>query len=112
MGQQYVDLLKAQQLGTELLGPDGKIMHPSSDNSMTNSNCDTIKSKLALSSGNNKGSLEKNSTKTKENISSTCSTEETQYVCPRCAKTKSFSSLSNTYRHLINGKTFFRFNYY
>ena len=95
MGQQYVDLLKAQQQSTKLLGPDGKIIHPF--NHQENS-------KLPLSAGKVKNNLEKIINNPKENVSSICTTSETRNICPRCMK--EFSSLSNTYRHLINGKEY------
>ena len=102
MGQQYVDLQKAQMLGTELIGPDGKIIAPSGLNFFMNQDRDSKKPKLAFCSEKNKDSVEKKVNKAKENI--LCSVEEwNRFICPRC--TKAFSSLSNTYRHLINGKT-------
>ena len=35
MGEQYVDLQKAQQLGTEVIGPDGRILNPSHQDTLT-----------------------------------------------------------------------------
>lgn len=93
MGQQYVDLQKAQKLGTSLLGPDGKTIHRFNHHE---------KSNFPLSHGKCKDNLEKSITKGKESVSSTYTTSETRKICPRCMK--EFSSLSNTYRHLINGK--------
>ena len=93
MGQQYVNLQKAQKLGTSLLGPDGKIIHPFNPHE---------KSNLLLSRGKCKDNLEKTITKEKKSVAGPCTTSEARYICPRC--TKEFSSLSNTYRHLINGK--------
>ena len=95
MGQQYVELQKAQKLGTKLIGPDGKIIQPFSHQE---------KPKSPLSSGKSKDNLEKSINAPKESIPSTCSSYETRNVCPRCSK--EFSSLSNVYRHLINGRKY------
>ena len=91
MGQQYNDLQKAQKLGTHLLGPDGKIIYPSSHEPWTTN--DPTKGK-ELS--------EKTMNKVKDSPVNSGDGVEKINVCPRCDK--EFTSCSNVYRHLINGK--------
>ena len=91
MGQQYNDLQKAQKLGTHLLGPDGKIIYPSSHEPWT-ANDPTKGKELS----------EKTMNKVKDSPVNSGDGVEKINVCPRCDK--EFTSCSNVYRHLINGK--------
>ena len=101
MGQQYVELQNAQKLGTHFLGPDGKIIYPSVYDSWTaDSSNNKARSMVSVFKGIDV-SDKTASNKPKESSNSSPNAGETQYLCPRCSK--EFSSVSNTYRHLVNG---------
>ena len=97
MGEQYVDLQKAQQLGTEVIGPDGRILNPSHQDTLTVDDF-IAKSLSAQSSPRDNYTLD--SSMVNENGSDTSG--DKFYACPRCSK--EFSSCSNVYRHLVNGE--------
>ena len=101
MGQQYVELQKAQKLGTHLLGPDGKIIYPSYYDSWTAGNSSTKANSIAIASNGLDVSDNIESNKPMESSESSPNVGERQFICPRCSK--EFSSCSNTYRHLVNG---------
>jgi len=101
MGQQYVELQKAQKLGSHFLGPDGKIIYPSFYDSWTADNSNNKASSMVSASKGVDVSDKNASNKPKESSNSSPNAGETQYLCPRCSK--EFSSVSNTYRHLVNG---------
>lgn len=101
MGHQYVELQKAQKLGTHFLGPDGKIIYPSLYDSWTGDNSNNQANSI-VSASKSIDVLDKNATnKIKESSNSSPNAGERQLLCPRCSK--EFSSVSNTYRHLVNG---------
>ena len=96
MGEQYADLQKAQLLGTEVLGPDGKILNPSHHDTLT---VDDFIAKSLSSQSTPRDNGTYDSSMVNENGSD--STGDKFYACPRCSK--EFSSCSNVYRHLVNG---------
>ena len=99
IGEQYADLQKAQQLGTEVLGPDGKILNPSHQDTLTVD--DFIEKSLSNQSPDNY-TMDSNS----GNENDSNATGDKFYACPRCSK--EFSSCSNVYRHLVNGMLIIR----
>ena len=100
MGQQYAELQQAQRLGSHLLGPDGKIIYPSSYDARTFDDCVNT-SKSPSSTGKEIPDLEKTPNRLND-VANASTASEMMKVCPKCKK--EFSSLSNTYRHLVNGK--------
>jgi uncharacterized C2H2 Zn-finger protein len=100
MGQQYAELQKAQKLGTHLLGPDGKILLPSCYDPLKMNEFGTRYKPTLHDSRENDVSDKNMGSKTRESPNSSTTATETQYICPRCSK--EFSSVSNTYRHLVN----------
>ena len=101
MGQQYVDLQKAQKLSTHFLGPDGKIIYPSYYDSWTAGSSSNKSNSIAPASNGIDVSDNMASNKSMESSDSSPNAGERQFICPRCSK--EFSSCSNTYRHLVNG---------
>ena len=101
MGHQYAELQKARKLGTHFLGPDGKIIYPSHYDTWASGDSNN---KRNLFSHDSEGDdvLEKNKINSlKESSRCSPNAAQTHYICPRCSK--EFSSVSNTYRHLVNG---------
>ena len=94
MGEQYADLQKARQLGTQLLGPDGRILNPSHQDTLTVD--DFIAKSLSPQATPNYMSDSNMS-----NEEGTGGTGDRFFACTRCSK--EFSSCSNVYRHLVNG---------